>query len=54
MTKDKSTDTAFLSDVKTLRARARKQIEDGALTPAYALDPKQAIDLLCQMKLTPL
>lgn len=46
MTKDKSTDTAFLSDVKTLRARARKQIEDGALTPAYALDPKQAIDLL--------
>ncbi|GAC1614099.1 MAG: ferritin-like domain-containing protein [Candidatus Elarobacter sp.] len=36
----------FLSDVKELRRRAREQIEKGAVTQDYALDPKQAIDLL--------
>ena len=46
MAKETPSDSAFLTDVKTLRARARKQIEDGALTPDYELDPDQAIHLL--------
>jgi bacterioferritin len=46
MAKETPRDSAFLTDVKTLRARARKQIEDGALTPDYELDPDQAIHLL--------
>jgi bacterioferritin len=46
MAKSALTDSTFLTDVKTLRARARKQIEDGALTPDYELDPEQAIQLL--------
>ncbi len=46
MARDSLTDSAFLTDVKTLRGRARKQIEDGALTPDYELDPEQAIQLL--------
>jgi len=36
----------FLTDVKTLRARARKSIDDGAVTPAYEGDVDQAIALL--------
>ena len=36
----------FLTDVKELRRRAREQIEKGAVTQDYGLDPKQAIDLL--------
>jgi bacterioferritin len=36
----------FLSDVKELRRRAREQIEKGAVTQDYGLDPQQAIDLL--------
>lgn len=44
--KQKSGDTGFLSDVKELRARARKQIEDGAVTPAYPIDPDRAIAVL--------
>jgi bacterioferritin len=36
----------FLSDVQELRRRAREQIEKGAVTQDYALDPKVAIDLL--------
>ncbi len=39
-------DTSFLSDIQTLRAKARQQIEDGMLTPSYRLDPKVAIGLL--------
>ena len=38
--------TPFLTDVKTLRARARKDISDGALTPNYKGDPKQTIAIL--------
>jgi bacterioferritin len=38
--------TPFLTDVKTLRARARKDIADGALTPNYKGDPKQTIAIL--------
>jgi len=36
----------FLSDVKTLRARAREHLEGGALPPAYSGDPKAAIEIL--------
>jgi bacterioferritin len=36
----------FLSDVKTLRERARQHIEKGALTQSYGGDPKQAIEIL--------
>src|SRR5471030_2026239 len=36
----------FLSDVKTLRERARKHIEQGAITPSYSGDTKQAIEIL--------
>jgi bacterioferritin len=39
-------DTPFLTDVKTLRARARKHIEDGAVTAEYGGDTKTAIKLL--------
>ncbi|HZK99469.1 MAG TPA: ferritin-like domain-containing protein [Caulobacteraceae bacterium] len=36
----------FLSDVKTLRDRARKNIADGAVTSTYKGDPKQAVEIL--------
>jgi len=36
----------FLSDVKTLRERARKNIEKGAVTHSYGGDTKQAIEIL--------
>src|SRR5271154_296381 len=36
----------FLSDVKTLRERARKHIEKGAITHSYGGDTKQAIEIL--------
>lgn len=36
----------FLTDVKTLRQRARKQIEEGALTEGYRGDPKVVVGLL--------
>ncbi len=36
----------FLTDVSELRARARKSIEKGAVTPAYQGDVKQTIDIL--------
>ena len=32
-----------ISDRKTLRANARKSIEDGAITPTYAADRKMVI-----------
>ncbi len=43
-----TTNTAqpFLTDVTELRRRAREQIDKGALTQDYGLDPKQAIELL--------
>lgn len=37
---------AFLTDVKTLRDRARKHIEQGAITAGYALDKELVIKLL--------
>ena len=39
-------DQPFLTDVQQLRARARASIEEGAVTPAYQADVKQAIDIL--------
>lgn len=36
----------FLSDVKTLRARARKHIEEGAVTDDYSLNAKAAVKVL--------
>jgi len=36
----------FLSDIKQLRARARSNIEQGAITPAYQGDVKQNIEIL--------
>lgn len=39
-------DLAMLSDIKTLRARARKDVEDGAVTSGYAADRKVIIKLL--------
>jgi bacterioferritin len=37
---------AFLTDVKTLRARARKHIEQGAITESYRADRATAVKLL--------
>lgn len=39
-------DQPFLSDVQKLRSKARKSIEQGAITPAYQGDVKQTIDIL--------
>jgi bacterioferritin len=36
----------FLTDIKTLRSRARQHIEEGAVTPAYEGDTKAAIKVL--------
>ena len=36
----------FLTDVKTLRDRARKNIAEGAMTWTYKGDPKQSIEIL--------
>ena len=36
----------FLTDVKTLRERARRNIENGGITESYEGDPKQAIEIL--------
>jgi len=34
-------DRPFLSDIKTLRQRARQAIEEGAVTPGYEADAQQ-------------
>jgi bacterioferritin len=39
-------DKPFLTDVQELRARARANIDKGAITPAYQGDVKQAIEIL--------
>jgi bacterioferritin len=36
----------FLSDVQSLRDKARKSLSDGAVTPAYRGDVKKTIDIL--------
>lgn len=45
-TQKNGTKQPFLTDIKELRNRARKQIEKGAVTSDYGLDPKQSIELL--------
>jgi bacterioferritin len=42
----KPSDKPFLSDVVTLRERARKSLEDGAVTQAYRGDPKKTVEIL--------
>jgi bacterioferritin len=37
---------SFLSDIQEIRNRARQRIEDGPVTPDYALDKDQAIEIL--------
>jgi bacterioferritin len=39
-------DRPFLSDIKTLRQRARQAIEEGAVTPGYDADAKQVCKVL--------
>jgi bacterioferritin len=41
-----SADGSFLTDIKTLRERARKKIEEGAVTEGYAADREVIIELL--------
>jgi len=41
-----SSQGSFLSDVQTLRERARQSLADGAVTPAYRGDVKKTIDIL--------
>src|SRR6202789_1217217 len=36
----------FLTDVKTLRERARKNLDDGAVTTTYRGDPKKTVEIL--------
>lgn len=43
---DQAKTKPFLSDVETLRARAREHLEDGALTPAYGGDVNKTIEIL--------
>ncbi len=45
-TADKTVSQPFLTDITELRRRAREQIDKGAVTQDYGLDPKQAVDLL--------
>lgn len=39
-------DSAFLSDIKTLREKARKHIENGAVTEGYGVDREVGLKLL--------
>jgi bacterioferritin len=40
------TDEPFLSDVKTLRDRARRNLQDGAVTSTYGCDVDKTIEIL--------
>src|SRR5271154_6103775 len=44
--KQKGNGQPFLSDVQTLRERARKNIEQGSVTPSYGTDVHKTIDIL--------
>lgn len=44
--KSQAKSQSFLSDIKTLRARARKHIEDGAVTQGYQADRATVVKLL--------
>lgn len=45
-TSKKTKEQPFLSDIKTLRDRARKHIEDGAVTSGYKADRQTVVNLL--------
>ncbi|MFT8719401.1 ferritin-like domain-containing protein [Acetobacter sp.] len=45
-TKTADAENTFLTDIQTLRERAKKSLEDGAVTPAYEGDVKTTIELL--------
>ena len=38
--------TSFLTDIKTLRERARAKMDEGPITEAYGADPKQVVEVL--------
>ena len=46
MSKQNQDGQPFLSDVQTLRAKARENIDKGAVTPAYDASIQQTIDIL--------
>ncbi|MGH9275109.1 MAG: hypothetical protein ACRDZU_10725 [Acidimicrobiales bacterium] len=39
--------TGFLTDIKTLRERARAKIEEGPITSSYGADREQVIETTC-------
>jgi bacterioferritin len=41
-----ATEKPFLSDIKSLRDKARKELEKGAVTPSYGGDVKKTVDIL--------
>jgi len=45
-TNNAPTKQPFLTDVKTLRDRARKHLESGNITETYGMDPKETIEIL--------
>lgn len=45
-TKEKEQHQPFLTDVQTLRERARKSLEKGAVTDGYGIDPEKTIEIL--------
>ena len=45
-TNNSTTKEPFLSDVKTLRDRARKHLSTGNITETYGMDAKQTIEIL--------
>jgi len=45
---------AFVTDVLTIRKRAREQMADGAITDGYKADPKQVISVLNEVLATEL
>lgn len=38
--------SSFLTDIKTLRERARAKMDEGPITDAYGADPKQVVEVL--------
>ncbi|MGH7766420.1 MAG: bacterioferritin, partial [Candidatus Binatia bacterium] len=41
-----ATQQPFLTDIKTLRERARQHIEEGAVTPGYTADRQNVVKIL--------
>ena len=45
-------DKPFLTDLETIRKRAREKMEDGAITPAYGADREKVISVLNEVLAT--